>query len=271
MFGAAAFVLGTVGAGVLARHGRAAGDDRRGAADGARLARAPQPPPLRRLHRPPRHGAAVRRRRGVVGVRGRARRADAPGRHDAGRRLHGAPTSASTADIDDARRPPGGHPLRRACCEVQRDGGEPFTRGDRAPLLSRRRDPQLGPVGRFFEGEATSEIGLQAGLTRDFWAAYQPDQESIRKIVDGARQARWPTRRPSSRCARRSALAALLRDQPPAGDVPPHRLAARVVDLARRDHRLRRRPARPVAGARRRAPQATARAAARVAQDLGRA
>lgn len=36
-------------------------------------------------------------------------------------------------------------------------------------------DPSVGPVGRFFEGEATSEIGLRSSLGSDFWAAFQPD------------------------------------------------------------------------------------------------
>jgi cytochrome c-type biogenesis protein CcmF len=35
--------------------------------------------------------------------------------------------------------------------------------------------PMLGPVSRFFEGESTSEVGLQAGLRRDFWITVAPD------------------------------------------------------------------------------------------------
>jgi cytochrome c-type biogenesis protein CcmF len=38
----------------------------------------------------------------------------------------------------------------------------------------------LGPVGRFFEGEATSEIGLDAGLRGDIWTAMTPD---IRRLL----------------------------------------------------------------------------------------
>ena len=45
-------------------------------------------------------------------------------------------------------------------------------------------DPSLGPVSRFFEGEATSEVALQAGLRRDFWAAVGPDIGRLRPIVD---------------------------------------------------------------------------------------
>jgi cytochrome c-type biogenesis protein CcmF len=40
-------------------------------------------------------------------------------------------------------------------------------------------DPTLGPVSRFFEGEATSEVGLRAGLRRDVWSAITP---SIRDL-----------------------------------------------------------------------------------------
>jgi cytochrome c-type biogenesis protein CcmF len=36
-------------------------------------------------------------------------------------------------------------------------------------------DPSVGPVGRYFEGEATSEIGLRSGAGSDFWVAFQPD------------------------------------------------------------------------------------------------
>jgi cytochrome c-type biogenesis protein CcmF len=36
-------------------------------------------------------------------------------------------------------------------------------------------DPEAGPIGRFFDGEATSEIGLRSGAGEDFWAAFQPD------------------------------------------------------------------------------------------------
>ncbi len=35
--------------------------------------------------------------------------------------------------------------------------------------------PGLGPVSRFFEGEATTEVGLRAGVRRDLWTAVAPD------------------------------------------------------------------------------------------------
>jgi cytochrome c-type biogenesis protein CcmF len=42
----------------------------------------------------------------------------------------------------------------------------------------------LGPVSRFFEGEATSEVALRAGLRRDFWAAVGPDIGRLRPVIE---------------------------------------------------------------------------------------
>ena len=53
----------------------------------------------------------------------------------------------------------------------------------------------LGPVSRFFEGESTSEVGLQAGLRRDFWIVGarhgppRPAREGGRPRVRQGRQA----------------------------------------------------------------------------------
>jgi cytochrome c-type biogenesis protein CcmF len=37
------------------------------------------------------------------------------------------------------------------------------------------RDASKGAIGRFFEGQATSEIDVRWGLRRDFWTAVRPD------------------------------------------------------------------------------------------------
>jgi cytochrome c-type biogenesis protein CcmF len=37
------------------------------------------------------------------------------------------------------------------------------------------QDVSAGPIGRFFEGEATSEVDVRWGLKRDLWAAVRPD------------------------------------------------------------------------------------------------
>ena len=72
-----------------------------------------------------------------------------------------------------------------AVLEVRRDG-EMVTvlRPERGFYPA--RDESLGPLGQFFEGEATSEIGLAAGLWRDVWTAVQPDTQALRPIIDRA-------------------------------------------------------------------------------------
>jgi len=42
----------------------------------------------------------------------------------------------------------------------------------------------LGPISRFFEGEATSEVALKAGLRRDLWAAVGPDIGRLRPRIE---------------------------------------------------------------------------------------
>jgi cytochrome c-type biogenesis protein CcmF len=39
-------------------------------------------------------------------------------------------------------------------------------------------------VQGIFEGDATSEVGMRAGLTRDLWTAIQPDPEYLGKVID---------------------------------------------------------------------------------------
>jgi cytochrome c-type biogenesis protein CcmF len=156
-----------------------------------------------------------------------------------------------------------------AALRVRRDGEQPFTvRAERRYFPS--MNPALGPVGRFFEGEATSEIGLRAGLLRDFWAAYQPDQQSIQKVVR-ALDKRLADAPPEQQFRAAVALTALLRDQPPAATF--RLIASPLVSwiwigalIVFAGGLLALWPA-PDAARRR----ASARAAARVAQDLGRA
>ena len=51
-------------------------------------------------------------------------------------------------------------------------------------MVSRRSffpssDPQMGAVSRFFEGEATSEVALDAGVRRDLWTVVSPDVRGL--------------------------------------------------------------------------------------------
>ncbi|MCU0258569.1 MAG: cytochrome c biogenesis protein CcsA [Solirubrobacteraceae bacterium] len=45
---------------------------------------------------------------------------------------------------------------------------------------------QAGVLGRYFEGESTSEIGLRGGVVRDLWVAEQPDITALQKKVERA-------------------------------------------------------------------------------------
>src|SRR3954454_1192914 len=41
-----------------------------------------------------------------------------------------------------------------------------------------------GPLGRFFQGEETSEVGMKAGITRDLWTAMSPDISKMQPLID---------------------------------------------------------------------------------------
>jgi cytochrome c-type biogenesis protein CcmF len=62
-------------------------------------------------------------------------------------------------------------------------------RGDEVQVLrpSRNyfpsRDAAAGPIGRFFEGEATSEVDVRWGLRRDLWAAVRPDIAELEPAI----------------------------------------------------------------------------------------
>ena len=62
-----------------------------------------------------------------------------------------------------------------AVVDVRRDGKRIVTLRPERSYFPSRDVEGLGPVGRFFEGEATSEVGLKAGFRRDLWAAMTPD------------------------------------------------------------------------------------------------
>lgn len=45
------------------------------------------------------------------------------------------------------------------------------------------QDPTLGILGRFFQGEAESEVGLRAGFGRDIWTVINPDLLPLNRII----------------------------------------------------------------------------------------
>lgn len=67
-----------------------------------------------------------------------------------------------------------------AVVDVSRNGEHVTTMRPERGYYPSRDVGGLGAVGRFFEGEATSEIGLDAGLRRDVWTAMTPD---IRRLL----------------------------------------------------------------------------------------
>jgi cytochrome c-type biogenesis protein CcmF len=67
---------------------------------------------------------------------------------------------------------------------VTRDGDDVAMLAPERGFYPSRDIEGLGPVGRFFEGEATSEIGLKAGLRRDVWIAMTPDIQALEPIIE---------------------------------------------------------------------------------------
>ncbi|MDQ6750110.1 MAG: cytochrome c biogenesis protein CcsA [Actinomycetota bacterium] len=47
-------------------------------------------------------------------------------------------------------------------------------------------EPGKGPVQRIFDGQATSEVGLRAGLRRDLWTAIEPDLGPLQAVMRDA-------------------------------------------------------------------------------------
>jgi cytochrome c-type biogenesis protein CcmF len=68
-----------------------------------------------------------------------------------------------------------------AVLRVTRDGRSSTMVTERSFFPS--AGPMLGPVSRFFEGEATSEVALDAGLRRDVWASVAPDTRRLEPRV----------------------------------------------------------------------------------------
>jgi cytochrome c-type biogenesis protein CcmF len=66
-----------------------------------------------------------------------------------------------------------------AVVDVRRDGTKITTLRPERGYFPSLDGEGLGAIGRFFEGEATSEIGLKAGMRRDLWTAMTPDIRAL--------------------------------------------------------------------------------------------
>jgi cytochrome c-type biogenesis protein CcmF len=70
-----------------------------------------------------------------------------------------------------------------AVVDVRRDGEHVTTLRPERGYFPSPEGGGLGPIGRFFEGTATSEIGLRAGLRRDVWTAVTPDIRALLPVI----------------------------------------------------------------------------------------
>jgi cytochrome c-type biogenesis protein CcmF len=77
-----------------------------------------------------------------------------------------------------------------AVLDVRKDGRQVTTLRPSRSYFPAQSD-SMGPLGRFFRGESTSEVGLDTGWTRDVWTAMQPDLRVLNgPIREGNRLAR---------------------------------------------------------------------------------
>jgi cytochrome c-type biogenesis protein CcmF len=73
--------------------------------------------------------------------------------------------------------------------DVRRDGKHVTTlRTERGYYPSAAPFASGSLVQGVFEGNATSEVGMKAGLTRDLWTAIRPDPEYLNKVIDALAQ-----------------------------------------------------------------------------------
>ena len=100
-----------------------------------------------------------------------------------------------------------------AILEVSKEGRHVATL-DPTRGYFRAVDARLGPVGTYFEGEATSEVGLRAGARRDIWTAVQPDIGAMQPLIDRLDR-RFPLATGRSQGLLLAALAARYEAQPP--------------------------------------------------------
>jgi cytochrome c-type biogenesis protein CcmF len=70
-----------------------------------------------------------------------------------------------------------------AVLDVRKDGRHVATLRPERGYFPSRAIVEFGPVGRYFEGENVSEIGLQAGPLRDVWTAMTPDTSRLRPTI----------------------------------------------------------------------------------------
>jgi cytochrome c-type biogenesis protein CcmF len=76
------------------------------------------------------------------------------------------------------------------------------------------QDPSKGVIGRYFQGEANSEVDVRWGLRRDFWLAVRPDLASLEAPIREADR-RFPRAGGELQAVVIAALTERYRDNPP--------------------------------------------------------
>jgi cytochrome c-type biogenesis protein CcmF len=100
-----------------------------------------------------------------------------------------------------------------AILDVRRDGRR-VTRLEPTRGYYPSTDPSLGPAGRYFEGQATSEVGLKAGVRRDLWTAVEPDLRPLEPVIRQADR-RFADAGPGVQAVLIAAIAERYRSDPP--------------------------------------------------------
>jgi cytochrome c-type biogenesis protein CcmF len=73
-----------------------------------------------------------------------------------------------------------------AVLDITKDGHRVTTLAPSRTYYPSLDDRSLGRIGRFFNGDSTSELGLNAGPTRDIWTAIQPDLSPVERYIRDA-------------------------------------------------------------------------------------
>jgi cytochrome c-type biogenesis protein CcmF len=62
-------------------------------------------------------------------------------------------------------------------------GGKHVTTLDTSRGFYPSQDPSMGQIGRFFNGQSDSDVGLSAGMTRDIWTVVNPDLTPLQPLI----------------------------------------------------------------------------------------
>jgi cytochrome c-type biogenesis protein CcmF len=101
-----------------------------------------------------------------------------------------------------------------AVLDVRRDGRHVATLRPTRGYYPSLDQAGLGTIGRYFDGQATSEVGLKAGPTRDLWTAVEPDLGPLQRFIDAADR-RFSNAGPSLQGFLIAAIVQRYQDAPP--------------------------------------------------------